>query len=108
MYASAKELFELGLDARLVETEMRIEIIRRAGTPILGHADALHKRRLAFAEYFGNRAAESADDTVILDRDDPAGFLRGLRDIIGVDRGDGVDVDNANVQAPPAQVPLPP
>ena len=52
-------------------------------------------RNAAFAENFRNRAAEAADDAVVFNGDDTAGFFCCLQDSVLVDRLDGVHVENS-------------
>ena len=65
------------------------------------HADLDDRNRAFLGNNVSNCGAKSADNAVFLNGDDPAGLLCCLDDDVAVDGLDGVDIDNASVNALP-------
>lgn len=63
------------------------------------HADLDDRNGAFLGNNVSNCGAKSADNAVFLNGDDPAGLLCCLDDDVAVDGLDGVDIDNASVNA---------
>ena len=78
--------------------------VRRTGwRECAGHTEALHGHRCVVHHHLGHRAAESAEDGVLLARQDGAGVEGGGDDPVFVDRADRGQVEDAGRDASSSQ-----